>query len=112
ALCIACCTDYVPHSNFRGHLPRDGRRTIANETFAPPIHLNTDLIPELPPTITTRREDAELIERLQTCGIQRYGGSACLENSTDMVKWRVALGTVVERYGFLDRKYVAACGYS
>ena len=83
---------------------------MPTETFAPPILLNTELLPEFPSAIATRREAAVVLERLPTCGIQWCGVVACLETSNDMLKLRLALATALERYGFLDPDDVDASG--
>jgi hypothetical protein len=78
-------------------------------TFDPPIQLNGITLPELPATITTRREAIAVFERLPACGIQWCGVAACLENFQDMAKLRLALATALDRYGFLNPQDVDAC---
>jgi hypothetical protein len=80
------------------------------EMFDPPILLNRDRLPELPTTITTPGEASAVLHMLPTCGIQWCGVVACLETSTDMMKLRLALATVLDRYGFLSADDVDARG--
>ncbi len=78
--------------------------------FDPPILLNHDGLADLPERLATRREAADLLEKLPPCGIQWCGVASCLESSTDMVRLRLALATALERYGFLSPDDVDACG--
>jgi len=78
--------------------------------FDPPIMLNRNGLPQLPTTISTRSEAAAVFEMLPSCGIQWCGVVACLNNSTNMGRLRLALATALERYGFLNPQDVDACG--
>ena len=79
-------------------------------TFDPPILLNPSALPQLPTSITTRREAVAVFEMLPPCGIQWCGVEACLNSWPDMARLRLALATALERDGFLSPNDVDACG--
>jgi len=80
-------------------------------TFDPPILLNRCGLPQLPMSITTRREAAAVFAMLPPCGIQWCGVAACLDSWPDMARLRLALATALERDGFLSLDDVDACGH-
>jgi len=86
------------------------RGTAMNEAFDPPILLNTDVLPDFPVSIATRREATIVLGRLPTYGIHWCGVVACLDTLTDMMKLRLALATALERFGFLSPDDVDARG--